>query len=71
MATEAAGRIENKYYFIIELGEALRKGSRTGQINPISFSQTLDAGWLALQTPVHCQVVLGGQVEATTMVMDG
>ena len=30
------------------------------QIDPISFSQTLDAGWPALQTPVPHQVVLGG-----------
>ena len=51
--------------------KARTEGYRTDQINPISFSQTLGAGWLALQTPVHCQVVLGGQVEATTMVMDG
>ena len=53
-----------------ELVEKARtEGYRTDQIDLISFSQTLGACWLALQTPVHCQVVLGGQVEAATALM--
>ena len=55
--------------------EALRKdvgSDHNNQIDPISFSQTLGVGcWLALQTPVDGQVVLGGQVEATTVAMGG
>jgi len=37
----------------------------------ISSSQTLDAGCLEWQAPLHGQVVLGGQVGSTTVVMGG
>ena len=44
--------------------------SRTKSIR-FRLSQTLGVGWLALQTPVHEQVVLDGQVEASKVVMGG